>query len=365
MRFLFAIWRRTGGGAERALSLFSSELAKQGHEVFLLQAEFSPQDYPVAQEVKIIPFEAPTSAIGMIGRKVRRIKSYRRVIRTVCPDVVIPFLGSVVTENFFASRFCGSAFISTIRNNPKSDPEGKLARWGRNCINFFSDAVFVQNEDQRAYYPAFMRKRVFVVPNPISPEYLECGERPEREFVNCVATGRLSEQKNHAMLIRAFLAVHKTYPQLRLTIFGEGGLRQSLERQIDEAEAREYIKLPGRIIDVPTQLQKADIYILSSDFEGMPNALMEAMATGLPCISTDCPTGPADLITDGENGLLIPTGDEQALIRAMLCIVEKPEQARIMGSKARQTIQMECSADKIAEQLAEQCRRFIKGGAKQ
>ena len=104
MGFLFAISHRNGGGAERALSLFSSELARQGHEVFLLQADFSPQDYPVSPEVTIIPFGEQFFSQNKLSRKIHRIGRYRSVIRQIRPDAVIPFLGSVVSETFFASR---------------------------------------------------------------------------------------------------------------------------------------------------------------------------------------------------------------------------------------------------------------------
>ncbi len=365
MRFLFAISHRTGGGAERVLSLLSTALAEQGHDVHLIQKDFSQHDYWVSERVKIIPFGEPCVSGGVLKRKLNRIKRYREVIQKIKPDVVMPFLGSVVTDTFFASLFTKSIFVSTIRNNPAVDPQQRVPRWGRNLVNFFSRAVFVQNEDQRAYYPFFMRKRVFAVPNPISPEYLECVQRQQTSVVRCVASGRLAEQKNHRLLIDAFVQAHEKCPQLHLAIFGEGALREQLQAQIDQAGARAFIELPGRTDNMRAQLENADMYILSSDYEGMPNALMEAMAVGLPCISTDCPTGPADLIVDGETGLLVPTGDVQAMCNAICHLANAPGQAHIMGRLAQQAIQTTYAPSRIAAELAAQCRRFIRGGTNQ
>ena len=361
MRILFAIWSRTTGGAERAVSLFSNELVKQGHEVLLVQAQFSTHDYPVDDGVQVIGLQTQEQR-NRLGRVLGRIACYRAIFRKYKPDVVIPFMGGVVNETFFASRFMRLAFISTIRINPALAPSGRVFRWWRNTLNFLSDAVFVQNEAQRNYYPKFMHNRVFSVPNFVSPEYLANEACPGETLIRCAASGRLSPQKNHSLLIRAFVRAHAVFPQLRLSIFGEGELRGRLQCQIDAAGAGEYISLPGRTDDMCSALLETDMYILSSNYEGMPNALMEAMAVGLPCISTDCPTGPADLIVSGENGILIPVGDEDALTSALLDMVQDPQKAKKMGQLARKHIHMNYSAQKIAAELAAQCARFTRGG---
>lgn len=362
MRIQFVIWQRTGGGAERAVSLFASHMAKQGHEVYLVQVNFSEHDYPVAEQVNVVPFGERSKSKNPVLRKLARVVRYRALCRQIRADVVMPFLGHVVTENFFATRFLKTAFISTIRIDPATEPQKRLLRWGRNIINFLSDAVFVQNETQRGYYPAFMRKRIFVVPNPVSPEYLTDQPRPERPIVNCVASGRLAKQKNHSMIIDAVLAARESCPRLRLSIFGEGPLREQLQQKIDEAQAGEYIKLPGRTDDMLAQLEQADLYILSSDYEGMPNALMEAMAVGLPCISTNCPTGPSDLIEDGVNGYLIPVGGTNALTERIVAMTQNPKKALQMGERAKQLIRARYSPEHISAALADQCSRYLKGG---
>ena len=133
-----------------------------------------------------------------------------------------------------------------------------------------------------------------------------------------VAAGRLDENKNHAMLIHAFSRIAGEYPNMQLVIYGEGELREQLTKLIKEKELEERISLPGSIDNVADEIGRAKIFALTSNTEGMPNTVIEAMVLGTPVISTDCPCGgPAMLINDGENGLLVPVGDAYALADAM------------------------------------------------
>ena len=150
-----------------------------------------------------------------------------------------------------------------------------------------------------------------------------------------VSAGRLAPQKNQKMLITAFSKIANQYPDYNLTIYGEGALRQFLEQQISDLGLQERVFLPGNITDLHTQIKTSAFFVMSSDFEGMPNALIEAMALGLPCISTDCPCGgPKTLIREKENGLLIEVGDSDALADAMATLIENQSLAFEMGQNA-------------------------------
>ena len=153
--------------------------------------------------------------------------------------------------------------------------------------------------------------------NPLSPTFV--GRKPAAQRDNViVAAGRLDENKNHAMLIHAFSRIAGEYPNMQLVIYGEGELREQLTKLIKEKELEERISLPGSIDNVADEIGRAKIFALTSNTEGMPNTVIEAMVLGTPVISTDCPCGgPAMLINDGENGLLVPVGDAYALADAM------------------------------------------------
>lgn len=165
-----------------------------------------------------------------------------------------------------------------------------------------------------------------------------------------VAAGRLNNQKNFSILIRAFSKLATRFPEHKLVIYGEGEKRNELFQLIKEKQLSERIFLPGNVEDIGDKMRKACMFVLSSDFEGMPNALMEAMALGLPCISTDCPVGgPRFLIDSGENGILIPTGNEEALVNAMEQILRDPREADVMGKKAHAIID-KCNPNRVYKQ---------------
>ena len=150
-----------------------------------------------------------------------------------------------------------------------------------------------------------------------------------------VAAGRLDENKNHAMLIKAFAMIAEEFPEMRLVIYGEGESREKLEKLVAEKQLEERAALPGSVTDVAGHIEKARIFTLTSNTEGMPNSIIEAMCLGIPVVSTDCPCGgPAELIRDSENGLLVPVGEEKALAEALRRILRSPELEKKLGDNA-------------------------------
>ena len=166
-------------------------------------------------------------------------------------------------------------------------------------------------------------------------------------------------QKNQKMLIDAMAVVHKAHPEVTLKIFGEGPEENSLLAHIHELELDDCVQLMGKTADVAGELARADLFVFSSDFEGMPNALMEAMAAGMPCVSTDCPTGPKELIGENERGLLVPLGDTEAFAAAVLYMIEHVPEANTMGQKAHAYMRENYSPLSIARQLAENCEKYL------
>ena len=174
-----------------------------------------------------------------------------------------------------------------------------------------------------------------------------------------MAVGRLNKQKNFCMLIDAFAAFYKQHPEYTLSIYGNGDLELSLQEYIDKKDLSSVVVLEGFCSDVHRNILKAGMFVMSSDFEGMPNALLEAMAIGLPCISTDCPCGgPRMLITPYENGLLVPTNDCEKMLEAMLYMAEHSEQAQKMAEHASE-VGKKAAVDEIAKEwlnIINQCK---------
>jgi len=349
-RYLFVIRSLTGGGAERVVSILASGLAKRGYEVHLVIYGSSNSDYELNSKV-ILHVLGKNNCQNMIKQKLSRVYYIREIINEIQPDIIIPFLGGIVDATFLASRFKKCRFISTIRNNPEVQPANKIYRYWRNYINFRSNAVFVQNKIQKEYYFKFMHKKIFVLPNPISKFFFDNKKSGNNQIKNIVSVGRLTEQKNHLMLFKAFSEVIKKYPYLKLRIYGEGKLKEFLEQKINEMSLTGNVFLCGRVNNIFPELQKADLFVMSSDYEGMPNALMEAIAMGIPCISTDCPTGPADLIIDKETGYLVPVGEYGLLSNAIMDAVKNPKYANEMAIKARENLKNKFSEEKIVEKF--------------
>ena len=166
-----------------------------------------------------------------------------------------------------------------------------------------------------------------------------------------MTAGRVSEQKNQKMLVNVWEKLENQ--NVYLEIYGEGPLDEDLKNLIIEKGLENRIKLMGRSNNMKDVLMKADAFILSSDYEGMPNALIESMACGLPCISTDCKTGPKELIRSYENGLLVPTGDVEKMKEAIEYFIENPKETEKFGLNARKSITMKCSIDYILKQWNE------------
>ncbi|GAA4601691.1 glycosyltransferase involved in cell wall biosynthesis [Actinoplanes octamycinicus] len=228
----------------------------------------------------------------------------------------------------------------------------RLIRIGQDHMNFGSykprlqaairrayprlDAVSVlTHADLAAYRDALGdTARLERIPNGIPPRPVAPLDGRTRTLV---AAGRLTPQKGFDLLIQAFERVHEAHPDWQLNIFGEGRKRKKLTEMIEERGLGDVVKLRGLTRTLDAELAKASIFVLSSRKEGLPMVLLEAMCTGLPVVAFDCPTGPADVVDDGANGLLIPAQDIPGLAAGMIRLIENPAERETLGAAARAT----------------------------
>lgn len=269
-------------------------------------------------------------------------------IKKYQPDYIIPFLDAMVYETFLAAIGIKAMKIATVRNIPTDN--GKIRNLLTHIAFAKSDAIWLQTEEQKKYLSLKMQKKTFVVPNPITDNLIESHTyKNEKKII--ITCGRLDKQKNHDLLIEAMEQVHAQQPELILKIYGEGRERTNLENKIESISAQKYIQLMGRTENIKEVLRETDLFVLSSDYEGLPNALMEAMAMGVPCISTKCPTGPKELLGEDERGLLVPIKDGKALADAIIRLCNEPDKAKEYGKKAQKYIEMEYRIEKIMSKL--------------
>ena len=357
-KFLFLIHSLNGGGAERVMSVLCSQLAMRGHEVHLGLFKRTDNDYPLNENVKIHMLSDKKRGSGSLGNSKHRIDQYSSLIKDIKPDFVVPFMGTVVIESYLASRFKKTTFIATVRVDPVLAAYSNAQKKMLSLIYSFSDAVFVQNEMQKQYFSEKTQKKTFVVFNPVSEAFLEHLHKNEGDIIRIATSGRLSEQKNHKMLIDAIGLVAEKHPEVSLTIYGDGKLREKLDAYILEKKLENNVKMFGRANDMCSELLNNDMFVMSSNYEGMPNALLEAMALGMPCVSTDCRTGPSDMIEPYESGILVPIKNAEKMAEAISYMIENPETAHEMGKEARRFALENCTTEIVVDKFIEECERF-------
>lgn len=361
MKVLFVSGNLCDGGAQRVISIVASRLAELGYQVYLLLYSRNEKEYPLYSKVKVFALGETFEEYRRlsIGKKILKIRKY---IKDISPDIAIGFLEGGYGL-FLASLGMNVIKIASSRIDPTVLLRKKGMRAWLDKIWFKeADAVVVQTKQQMEHARIAGWKQMEIIPNPISDKALIGGTHNyKRPCDKIIMVGRLAAQKNYKMAIEAMGILKKEYPDLTLDIYGKGEEKKYLEEMIDEKGLGKEICIQGWTQDVTGELKKHDIYLLCSDFEGMPNSLMEAMAAGLLCISTDCDTGPSDLIQDGVNGLLIPTGDAKALVASMRKILQKSEiERKEMGEQAFYTIKNNFNEKVITEKWIQLFEKLIR-----
>ena len=330
---LFYINSLHRGGAQRVMVQLAGRFAAAGRRVLLLTSYREADEYPVPAGVERLSIEDEQIIQSSVKRNLRRIRALRRLCRRERPAALIAFMAEPNFRAVLAARGLQVPVIVSVRNDPEREYAGKLFRFVGKHILPEADFCVFQTERARAWFPEKLQKKSAVIMNQVDESFFDrpvCA-RPH----DIVAVGRLTAQKNHTLLIRAYAALGPVDD--RLVIFGEGEKRAELEALVRELGLEERVLLPGLSADIPQAIGGAKLFVLPSDYEGMPNALLEAMALGLACISTDCPCGgPAELIENEKNGLLVPVGDERALTAAMARLLGDDAERAALGRAARE-----------------------------
>ena len=322
------------GGAERVMLQLSERFAAAGWRCVLVTSFTAEDEFPVPPGVERVSLEGEQLRQNAVRRNLSRIRALRKLLCAYKPAALISFMAEPNFRAVLAARGLPVKTVISVRNDPDREYAGRVFGFvGKHILPLADGCVFQTHEAQR-WFPEALREKSTVIMNQVSPAFFDGAPADERRDI--VAVGRLNRQKNHALLIRAFAALGET--EDRLVIYGEGPLRGELETLVSALGLEGRVLLPGVSEDVARDIRAARLFVLSSDYEGMPNALLEAMALGLPCIATDCPCGgPAEVIENGVSGLLVPVGDENALTAAMQTLLENEEMRAALGQKARQT----------------------------
>ena len=276
-------------------------------------------DYLVASGVKRFVLDEMNLSRWNILNKFIRFRKLRSICKEEKMDVLIAFLGGAIYYSVLATIGLRTKVVVSERNSPEFTYKSKFSRICAKGIFSLSDGIVFQTDDAQKWFPPIVQRKSVVIPNPVKDSFFLTSYAPRENEV--VSIGRLTEQKNYKLLIDAFELVVRANPHTHLSIYGEGNLKELLQDFISQKGLCENVKLRGRTDDVASVLSGASIFVMSSDVEGMPNALMEAMTVGVPSVSTDCPCGgPHFLLSEGR-GLLVPVGDAVELADKILILL--------------------------------------------
>ena len=353
MRLTLVIASLSSGGAERVMSVLANDWAAQGHHVTLITLAPTNEDrHPLAPAIARVGLDL-MSASENLRQAARsnwlRLKRLRREIRVSLPDVVISFLAETNVLTLAATRTLRVPVIVSERVDPRAHRIPAFWSGMRDLLYRRATAVVVQTSEVAGWAERRVPvEKVHTIPNPVSPPekcsrtHCHAGSLPEWHAdrrSKVFAIGRLTRQKGFDVLLQAFAQCQPQNLDWSLIILGEGEERQRLEALAVELGIESAVRLPGYVPDATRVLRDADLFVLASRYEGFPNALLEAMACGVPVISTDCPSGPREIVRHGIDGLLIPPDDVDALAIAMRQLMEAPDDRKRLASRAGEILE--------------------------
>ncbi|MCT7961882.1 glycosyltransferase family 4 protein [Laspinema sp. D1] len=350
MKLTLVIHSLTLGGAERVMSIMANYWVDKRWKITILTFDDGsiPPVFHLDSRVCHIPLGLAVDSINSIDaiwQNFQRVRFLRQAIIQSKPHVVISFIDTTNVMTLLATRQLNIPVVVSERTDPafSSSRQRKiwvhLRRWTYPQAN----RLVVQSQGAYNYFPPQVQVITSIIPNPVLiPVLSESGEHTIRKrlSVPCImAMGRLLEVKGFDLLLQAFAKVKDHHPQWSLTILGEGQLRSQLELLSHQLGIYGRVFMPGLANNVYEFLQQADIFVMSSRYEGFPNALCEAMACGLAVISTDCPSGPREIIRHGIDGILVENENVEALASAMDRLMSDEQERKELAAKALEVIE--------------------------
>lgn len=348
MRIAFVLERLGNGGAERVTSALANELSKnQEFEIHVFTCVKEVKEYKLSNNVKRHNMESNHK--GRIITLVNKCNYLRKDIQKIQPDVVISLATPKTTIllsmlHFFRKFF----FIVSERNDPNQYPKAAILKKLRNFAYRVSDGVVFQTFDAKKYFSEKIQIKSTVIPNPISADLPKRWTEDRRKVI--VNFCRLEPQKNIEMLLNAFANVSNDLNEYQLYIYGEGPSKSHLEAVCKKLNLEEKVKFMNFSTQIHLDIIDASLFVSSSNYEGMSNSMLEAIAIGVPTICTNCPIGGARMIIkQNVNGILVPVGDVDQLaleIKRVLLDTNLSHQLSINGVKLRDDLSISLVSQK-------------------
>ena len=326
MKLTFVTSTLHAGGSERVMSLLANTFAQKGYEVEIVCINKHLVFYPIDEKVKVWFAEDEVKRFSIL----KKMMWLRKHIYSEKPDVLIAFMLEVYCVTLASLIGVSVPVISSERIDPHFFGRAKgLLRW---LLLRRTTHLVVQTVRIKDFYSAKLQSRTTIIPNPVTDKVFSL--TPTLKQKRIIAVGRLAYQKNYPMMFRAFAKVHHDFPDWQLVVYGNGPQKDEIRGVIERLGMEGHIILAGKSDHVVEEMNKSSLFVMSSDYEGMSNALLEAVCVGLPVISTDV-SGARDLITEGVNGYIVPVGNERALTLALSSMLSSPEKMDEMGRQSK------------------------------
>jgi GalNAc-alpha-(1->4)-GalNAc-alpha-(1->3)-diNAcBac-PP-undecaprenol alpha-1,4-N-acetyl-D-galactosaminyltransferase len=344
MRIMLAITAMTAGGAERVAATMLNYWAGTSNRVALLTIYSTQNDfYYLDSRVHRIALgqnRATRNWWEFVADNLQRVKQIRAAIRAFRPDVVISFLDITNIRVLLAAVGLDVPIVVEEHIDPRQNSIGRVAGCLRRLLYPRAHRLVVLTPAILGWACGIVeRDAVCVIPNPVSEQFCRCGTAEPKDPLTVVAMGRMELQKGFDLLLAAFARCVQKHPTWQLRIFGEGSQRPRLAGLAASLRIADRVRLEDTVREPEKVLRRSSLFVLSSRFEGFPMVLLEAMATGLPVVSFDCPTGPREMIRDGVDGVLVPPGDTEALASVMTRLMGNESERRRLGSRATEVVE--------------------------
>ncbi len=329
MKISFFIGSMAGGGAERVISILANHYSEKGWDVDIALLLKNEVGYKLNENINIVDLSGKSQSY--IKNAIKWVFDIRKYLKKRKPERIVSFIGRINALVLMSTFGIKIPVIVSERNDPKHDGRGNFMLKLCNISYGFKHckAIVHQTKYEESCFDSSLAPKSYVIPNPIEVKT----EKGVSQKGRIVTAGRLGPQKRHTMLINAITQLNDEFPEIKADIYGDGELKNSLQELIDNNNMSDRITLRGNVSDLHNQISTADIFVMTSDFEGLSNALLEAMMLGLPCISTDYP-GADEVINDGVNGLLVPMGDEEKLAQAIKRVLNDDELRENLSKQA-------------------------------
>lgn len=318
-KLLFVTSDLRRGGAQRVISLLANEYAKRGWNVHIAVLLDTGIGYEISESIHLHNIVRHGN---YLINAARWVKDVRKIITKEKPDAIVAFAGRINIITMLASIGKKTPIMVSERNDPKNDRRSRIEVLL--CKYFYKKAnkVVFQTSYQKEQYGHACEKNGVVIGNPISAPAYE-GEHIKRDII-CV--GKLMDQKNHPMMIRAFARLANQFPQKQVYIYGDGSKQDELQKLIDDLNMSSRIHLCGNSEHIFEIMREYQYFVMCSDYEGLSNALLEAMISGMVCVTTAW-NGVEEIVVDGENGYLVPVGNEDALVDKLRTVLDNDNSA--------------------------------------